>query len=198
MFAVKGIWIGAFLDVGSPFGLARPSLAFMDAVKNFDPDLVIFPSQTRAKYRLARKAKLSRAYNDAVFKWHIQQGTVNDLNPDTKLAFTHGLILAPFDLPTAIFTASPDVLIAQLRLRDTWQFADEVATDLALQRLQDAAQQAREKPWQEENRARYRDLKVAWKYRTGARISLVSRRSPDAAVSPATSARAVSPPEGSS
>lgn len=199
-----GIWIGNYYDCGSPTGLPKPTQAWMKVLADFDPDAVIFPSQKRACYRFGRRAKLSKAYSDAVFKRVLTTDAAKELNPDTLIAYQFGIVLCEFTLPPAVFSASPDKLIAQLKLRDQWDFSDGDAVADFVEHREAADAKAKQAPWKDENKVRFRAMQVARAYRTGARISLVPRRASSAGRSPVTSGSAwdhvqaatVSPPEG--
>lgn len=190
-------WVGNYYDIPSPFGLPVPSETWRRVLAEWDADAVLWPSQTRPVYRFGRRAKLSRAYSDAVFKQALMTG--QGLNPDTRIAYRFGIVLCAFDLPPAIVAASPEVLIAQLRGRDQWQFRTVDKTEAVLAELERTQERARVQPWQDESRVRARAMRTAWRYRTGARISLVGRRAADS--SPVTSGPSaltpapVSPPE---
>jgi hypothetical protein len=184
-------------DIPSPFGLAAPAKWWLDVLAAYDPDLRIFPSQKHAFYRVMRVARLSGGLNLDRFKDVLPVFTA-----DTKIALERKLIPVMTFGPD-VFNRAPQIIVGYLERRDTWKFGQgEQAGAKAVDSLDamEAEQEARDdKAAREERRARRRAFGIAYRYRTGGRVSLVRpRRHPASADSPETpggAAASVSPTE---
>jgi hypothetical protein len=174
-----------YIDIPSPFGLSRPSKAWCRSLAEYDADLRIYPSQVHPLFRLARVAHVNGPYNFEKFR-HV----LKELHPDTKIAIEHKLV-AVFTLPAEIVNVSPERVIAKLRLRDQWRYKDADAVADALDQSEDADRLEVDRQQRLNTRARLRAAAISYRYRTGARVSLVSPRRPTAAAvslpTPATS-----------
>lgn len=183
-----------YLDVTSPFALPKPSDAWLRTLAAFDVDLVIFPSQKQALYRLARRAKRSGGITERVFR---KIGSM--LHPDTKIMFDHHLV-AVTTIPREAIAAPCEIICQQLIPRDTWrhgQGPDDAA--LALERMERDEAARQNATWKDESRQRHKAARIGFLYRTGARVSLISPFRPSAGGTspgtPAASAAPVSPKE---
>ncbi len=184
-------------DIPSPFGLAAPAKWWQDALAAYDPDLRIFPSQTKPLYRVMRVARLSGGMN-----YERMKAVVPMLGGDTKIALERGLVPVMTFGPD-VFNRSPAIIVGHLERRDTWKYGrggegGGKAAD-ALDAME-AAEEEREKiQARNERRERRKAFAIAYRYRTGGRVSLVRPRRHDAgAASPATpaaSAASVTPQE---
>ena len=188
-----------YIDMPSPFGLAAPPAWWCRALAEYDPDLRIFPSQTKPLYRVMRLARLSGGLNFERFK-----GVLSAFTADTKIALERRLIPVMTFGPD-VFNRNPQLIVATLKRRDTWQFGEpgsDITGDRATDSL-DAMEAEQEKrddaAIKTERAARRRAFKIAYRYRTGGRVSLVSpRRHPAGSASPETpggAAAAVTPTE---
>lgn len=172
-----------YLDLPSPFGLAKLSDSFCKVIAAYDPDLVIFPSQKHPFYRLARPVRHGSVRNWALYK------KLPGVTDDIRIMLDRQLIALPFALPAKIASAPPEHVVATIRARDTWAFggpdgAGDRAAD-ALEAKEKAKQKIIDDRYADEMRQRKKAAGIAFLYRTGARVSLVSPR------------RMVAPPESS-
>jgi hypothetical protein len=161
-------------DVPSPFGLAAPAAWWTEVLAAYDPDLRIFPSQTKPLYRVMRVARLTGGLNFDRFK-HV----LTVFNADTKIALERRLVPVMTFGPD-VFNRHPSLILDVLKRRDTWALGtDGVGGDKAADLL-DAQEAEEEKTraaaWRDEGRARRRAMKIAYRYRTGGRVSLVRPR----------------------
>lgn len=106
-------WIGD----RNTFRLEEPPAWFMQALWDFDHQLVILPSRKKAEYLLARRRQLTAGMGDVAL--------MDNKAPDTYMCYTHGVIpIAPLrwkDNSTRMWTqAALDSLLTELRGRDAW------------------------------------------------------------------------------
>lgn len=99
-----------YLAVPNPFHLAPPPMWFLRDMAVLDPDLVLFPSQEEAVYRLARRVRRmppAAAVSFALLRHR----------PDTRIYVTHRLVPV-----TTILSGcwSPQMLL-DLAERDIWR-----------------------------------------------------------------------------
>jgi hypothetical protein len=180
--------IDIYLELVNPFHLPKPSFGWLQAIADYDAELVIFPSQKQYVYRLARRARKSGALTGQYF------GRLPNLHPDTKVMFEHQLVPVT-TIPAGAIHVPPFNIVEQLKARDQWRVgggndaaaADRVAGVLDLQ------DRAREQAVDDHNRAelrtRARAMRTGYQYRTGARVSLVRPPKPrGAAAAPDTTA----------
>ena len=154
----------------SPFNLLRPKAWWVKILRDYDPDLRIFPSQKKPVYRVMRLARQSGGMNLARFR-HV----LKDLHPDTRIALEHHLV-AVMTFGPDVFNRHPMHIVNALRRRDTWRFSDADAAADALDRMEADEQAQTRAAWRDEGRQRRKAMAIAYKYRTGARVSLVSPR----------------------
>lgn len=164
-------------DIPSPFNLPRPRRWWAQVLADFDPDLRIFPSQKQPVYRVMRLARLSGGLNLDRFR-HL----LHALNPDTRIALERHLVPVMTFGPD-VFNRHPSLIVAALRRRDTWALAPggdandrgDAAAD-ALDQMEADAQAAIDRRIKDENRQRQKAMALAYRYRTGSRVSLVTPR----------------------
>lgn len=163
-----------YIDVPSPFGLARPTPAWCRAIGEFDPDLRIFPSQTHPLFRMMRKAH-NTPIADTVKRMEKAQrdGVLKDIHPDTQIAIKHGLV-AVFTIPAEIVQLNPERVVAMLRNRDQWRFKDGDAVADQLEANEAAADKDVRRERFRQYQQRRRAAGISLLYRSGARVSLVS------------------------
>lgn len=183
-----------YIDLVSPFGLPRPSKGWLDAVLKYDDQIVIFPSQQQAVFRICRRRKRSVGLTGDLFK---KLPVPASFVPDTQILVHYELVPLPWALQAQAVRADPALTIATLWKRDSWDvFGGPDGGDRHadhLDRAEVEQEQTDRANWKKEQRVRHRASRVAYQYRTGARISLVSprRRTPapaTATVSPPTAA----------
>lgn len=175
-----------YIDVPSPFGLSRPSLAWCGVLAEYDPELRLYPSQTQPVFRLARRAHHTPVIRDTIERMRkaLASGQLTEVHPDTKIALAHRLV-AVCALRGEVVNADPTRVVEKLRLRDQWAFKDGDAVADALDQRDDAEARAVHQAQRAATRDRRLGMKVAYRYRTGARVSLVSPRRHEAAVASA-------------
>lgn len=165
-------------DIPSPFNLLRPKRWWVKVLADWDPDLRIFPSQKKPVYRVMRLARLSGGLN-----YDRMRPILKTLHPDTQIALERHL-LPVMTFGPDVFNRHPSIIVNTLRRRDTWQFSKpgdtpeqvgERAAD-ALDNWEAQTEEAERKERRQENRARLRAMGIAYRYRTGARVSLVQPR----------------------
>ncbi len=159
-----------YLDLPSPFGLPKLSDEWLKPIEAYDPDLVIFPSQKHPHYRLARKLKHGSIRNWDEYK------KLPGVTQDIRIMLDRQLIALPFALPASIGRADPSHVVRTLFLRDQWRFGDGDKAADALEAKEAAEQKAIDDRYRDQMRQRKRAAGVAFLYRTGARVSLVSPR----------------------
>jgi hypothetical protein len=170
--------MGIYIRLVSPFGLPEPDPAWLQPIADYDADLRIYPSQKDYVYRLARLATNTGGMNGKMF------GALDNLHPDTKICLNHHLVPVT-TIPVAATFAPPDVIVEQLRRRDTFGMTAEQIDALMQAQVDD-----REARIDRENREAVRDrvkaMRIGLLSRTGSRISLVSPRRPGAHISTET------------
>jgi hypothetical protein len=167
-----------FLQDGpNRFSLPTPSRAWCQTIFNYDPELVIFRSQEKPYYCLARRAKRSGGLTGRFF------GKLPFIKPDTKTLVLHGLVPVTVILKEAI-TQPAERIVEVLRRRDQWAAAGG-NTEAHADRLVDSieAQEAAARRQLEASvtqgvRDRARAMRSGYLYRTGARVSLVRPKAP--------------------
>jgi hypothetical protein len=162
-------------DVASPFHLVTPPYGWLEELKAWDAELVIFPSQTQPVYRLMRRAHHSGGLTEQIFKTF-------KVHPDTMIAIRHRLV-AVTTIPKDAVRAGAARIVAQLRARDQWQFRDGDAVEDHMEAQEATAAARRDQTWKDDNRARHRAARVGYLHRTGARVSLIAPRRPATAIS---------------
>jgi hypothetical protein len=161
------IWIEG---LPNPFALREPSAAWLSALERYDADLRVYVSQKHRTYRLARLARHSGPMNGKLF------GAIPGLHPDTRVCLQRGLVPVTTIPPPAI-DAPAELVVAQLRRRDTWHVhggdIEKIADSLEHRdTLREAAVDA---GIREELRSRARAMRTGYLYRTGARVALSKR-----------------------
>lgn len=91
-------------DVPNPFGLAGPPAFFLHDLAIFDADLVLFPSQEEAIYRLGRKV------THAPDIWRLVASVQNGRKPDARTMARHGLVPVTSILPSPLTHWGPTIL----------------------------------------------------------------------------------------
>lgn len=99
------------------FKLEEPPSWFMQALYDFDHQLVLLPSRKKAEYLLARRRSLTAGMGDVAM--------LDNKAPDTYMCYTHGVIpIAPLrwkDNTAKVWSQTAlDSLLAELRSRDAW------------------------------------------------------------------------------
>jgi hypothetical protein len=176
-----------YIRLVSPFGLPDPDPEWLRPIEDFDADLRIFLSQKDPLYRLCRLARHSGGMNGRMF------AALPSLHPDTKICLEHKLVPVT-TIPTAAVYAPGDLIVEQLRRRDTWGKSAE-AWDAHLQAVDDQREADVDAANREAVRDRVRAMRIGLLSRTGSRISLVNPRRPGAGHS--TETPLVASPAGS-
>jgi hypothetical protein len=126
--------------VPNPFGLAAPPAWFLADLTRFDPDLVIFPSQQEAVYRLGRKVKhapdIWRSVK-SLSSTTADDGTPLHARPDSKVMAQHGLVPVTSILPSGLTHWGPEIL-RDLAHRDIQRYGGGDAFVDALEANEDA------------------------------------------------------------
>jgi hypothetical protein len=100
-------------DTPNPYGLAAPPPHFLTDMETFDKELVLFPSQEEAVYRLGRKVK------NAGDIWRLvrslthqtgEDGQSTKARPDSKTMAQHGLVPVTSILPSPLTHWGPTIL----------------------------------------------------------------------------------------
>lgn len=148
--------------IPNPFGLDDPPEWWLQELAKFDDQLVLFPSQKDAVFRLGRKARASRGAKPADYP-----GVQN--HPDTLVMCNHQLVPVTTVMPGAIWTHR---VFEKLAERDTWRHggADKVADILESNEQAQAAAVQREHESHAD--AIGHDAYASMKYRTGQRVSM--------------------------
>lgn len=163
-------------DIPSPFNLLRPKAWWVKVLADYDPDLRIFPSQKKPVYRVMRLARFSGGLN-----YDRLRPVLKELHPDTQIALERHL-LPVMTFGPDVFNRHPMHIVNVLRRRDTWRFAGSTPEERgaaaadALDAWEADQEAIDRKKTQEEARERRRAFAIAFKYRTGARVSLVKPR----------------------
>lgn len=163
-------------DVPSPFNLLRPKRWWVKVLADYDPDLRIFPSQKKPVYRVMRLARYSGGINAARLA-----PVLKELHPDTQIAIDRHLVPVMTFGPD-VFNRHPSIIVDILRRRDTWRFAGSTPEERgaaaadALDAWEADQEAIDRKAQKDEARERRRAFAIAFKYRTGARVSLVKPR----------------------
>jgi hypothetical protein len=143
-------------EVANPFLLKIPPKWFLRDLATFDQDLVLFPGQTEACYRLARKRSKTKGI-ETVTKWVTAVGT--GVPTETAVYVKYGLLPVMALVPTVQW--SP-LIFHELRRRDTWTVPQ---ADRALDAMEERAQDVRDRTVRDELAARagsaYRAMKRA-------------------------------------
>lgn len=179
--------MGIYIRLVSPFGLPDPDPAWLQPIEDYDADLRIYPSQKDYVYRLARLARHTGGMNGQMF------GALENLHPDTKICLQRHLVPVT-TIPVAAIFAPPDIIVEQLRRRDTFGMSAEQVGLL----MTNSDAERRRKVDEDVTaglRDRVRAMRIGLLSRTGARISLVSPRRPGASLS--TETPLVASPAGS-
>jgi hypothetical protein len=99
--------------VPNPFGLAAPPAWFLKDMATFDADLVLFPSQQEAVYRLGRKVRHSpdiwRLVKSLTART-MDDGTTSKPKPDSQTMALYNLIPVTSILPSPLTHWGPSVL----------------------------------------------------------------------------------------
>lgn len=186
-----------YIDLPSPFGLAKPSAAWLSAVLAYDDQLVIFPSQQQAVYRLCRRRKHSVGLTAELFK---TLPVPAHFVPDTQILVHYELVPLPWALQAGAVKADPALTIQTLARRDTWKVfrgpdgGNRYADHLDRTEVEDEARARAD--WKKEQGVRHRAARVGYLYRTGARISLVSPRRMSPPATATVSPPAAAPSDG--
>jgi len=158
--------------VANPHGLLPLDERWLQPVRDFDPQLRIFPSQKRGVYRLARVNELMAPMAAAKFP----RETVH---PDTAVCLTEGLVPLNWSLVGNISIHPASLIVDVLRRRDTWahrrdkhDVGSETVNDL-VESLDAQEQRDNDRAFKERTRAIGREARLAVLYRTGQRVSLV-------------------------
>lgn len=146
-------WLSA---VANPFNLKIPPKWFLTDLHAFDDQLVLFPGQTQACYRLARK-RSKTAGIQTVTKMISAAGTGTPT--ETAVYVKYGLLPVMAIQPTVQW--SP-LIFRELRARDTWTIPQ---ADAVLDAQDERAEDVRDRTARDELSARagaaYRALKRA-------------------------------------
>jgi len=156
-----------WLTVPNPFGLQEPPKWWLRAMRTFDDQLVIFPSQKDPVFRLARRSRLSAGIEPSDVP-----GVAN--HPDTVLMRNHGLVPVTTVVPGAIWD---DRVFTHLAERDTWRMGGPNGSGAirTLEALDEKAESLTNRKQVDELDQRSHDAYDAFKYRTGQRVSMAHK-----------------------
>jgi hypothetical protein len=123
-----------YLAVPNPFALAEPPAWFLQQLAVFDPDLVIFPSQEEAVFRVARRVRRMPPTAQVSF-------TLLRHRPDTRIYAQHRLV----PVTTILSGRWSPAIFADLAERDLWRVggADRACDLLEAREAADEARQRR-------------------------------------------------------
>lgn len=100
-------------DTPNPFGLSAPPPHFLSDMETFDKELVLFPSQEEAVYRLGRKVKnagdIWRLVRSLTHRTK-EDGQSTKARPDSKTMAQHGLVPVTSILPSPLTHWGPTIL----------------------------------------------------------------------------------------
>lgn len=143
-------------QVPNPFLLKTPPKWFLRDLLAFDDQLVLFPGQTEACYRLARKRSRTAGLQ-TVTKWITAAGM--GVPTETQVYVQYGLLPVMAIVPTVQW--SP-LIFHELRRRDTWAIDHpETALDAREERAQDLRDRTARDEFTARAGAAYRALKRA-------------------------------------
>lgn len=153
------------LRCSNPFQMVRPPKWWLEEMKRFDSDLVIFPSQTRMVFVLARRAKHSAGET-----LHTVSGITQ--NPDTILMNRNKLVRVCEILPGVLW----DMRVFQrLANHDIRRQGGPKAVADKLDRMDEKKRETIQRDQDSEVEARARDAYKLYGYKNGSRISLANR-----------------------
>jgi hypothetical protein len=161
----------------NPFGLAGPPAWFLVDLAIFDPDLVLFPSQQEAVYRLGRKVTHAgdvwRLVGSLEGK-NLPDGTPTTPRPDAQIMARHHLMPVTSILPSPLTHWGPTIL-QDLAAMDIRRFGGGDAYTDALEAREQTEEDRSRVAMQGDLDALSRDAysDIVWK--TGRRIGMTPR-----------------------
>lgn len=150
------------LRVPNPFQMTRPPAWWLNEMELFDPQLVIFPSQARMVFVLARRATKSAGES-----LHDVKGLTQ--NPDTLLMHKHRLVRVCEILPGVIWDQR---VFQKLANHDIRRLGGPKAVADRLDAQDTKRRETLQKDQDNEVTARASDAYRAYKYKIGERLSL--------------------------
>jgi hypothetical protein len=153
--------------LANPFHLAEPPKAWLRKMALFDPQLVIFPSQKRPLFVVARRCKHSRG---------IQPAEIHGVekHPDTVICANKGLVPVTVMIPGAIWD---DRVFKELAARDIERHGGADGMSRKLEAQDDAHEKAVHTQNNDQLDAINHDAYRAMKYRSGQRVSMAHKGS---------------------
>jgi hypothetical protein len=152
------------LRCANPFQMTRPPKWWLNEMHLFDPELVIFPSQQRMVFVLARRAKHSAGES-----LHDVKGLTQ--NPDTILMNRNKLVRVCEILPGVIWDQR---VFKRLANHDIRRLGGPRAVADRLEAMDEKKRKTIQRDQDSEVEARARDAYKLYGYKTGSRISLAN------------------------
>lgn len=150
----------------NPFGMAYPPKWWLREMWLFDDKLVIFPSQKRMTFILARRA--TRSKGEPI---HDVKGVTQ--NPDTILMHRHRLVRVCEILPGVIWDGR---VFKRLAEHDIQRLGGHKQVSLKLEKMDEDREARIQRDQENEIDARTRDAYRAYKFKIGERISMAQNK----------------------
>jgi len=163
-----------YIETLNPYGLAKPPVHFLHDLFVFDPELVMFPSQEEAVYRLGRKVKHSPDI------WRLVKSLTHGVTadgrstpgrPDSRTMAQHSLVPVTSILPSPLTHWGPTIL-QDLAKMDTHRAggADAFTDTLEAREASEEERSATVQRQQLDALAREAYSDIVWK--SGRRVSM--------------------------
>lgn len=161
-FRTKEPDLGNFISDQNPFELRKPPFWWLQAIFDYDPDLVVVCSRMEAVYRLARKVRHAPGMDPRLLV---------DRSKDTAMLCHYNLVPALTMTPACDGSWNLGIL-EDLKSRDIWAHGgpDEFARKLEAQ--EKAAEKDVDDKIIDECYVRRRDMARSFKARTGQRTKM--------------------------
>lgn len=153
-----------YLRVANPFHLTAPPAWWLQEMRLFDPQLVIFPSQKRMTFILARRATRSRGESPHDVKGLSQ-------NPDTLIMASNRLVRVCEILPGVIWDQR---VFQKLAAHDIERLGGAAETANKIEARERTQQAAVQRAQEDEIHNRSVDAYRAYKSSIGERLSLAA------------------------
>ena len=143
------------------FTLPEPPDYILKALYDFDNQLVILPARVQRRYLLARRRLYSANYGKLV---------MTSPAPNTQMMYDYGLVeVAPLKWPGQWSEAWIQILLKELRARDTWAAGGPEKFVQIIEDAEATAEIKRRRTMREDFRHRAGDAWRSLKARTGQR-----------------------------
>ncbi len=156
-----------FIITENPYGLAVPPQWFLDALRAYDPLLVVFPSRCAPVYRTARRTTKGRAALNRALQHY----------PDSVVYVTHNLWpWKSLEPQVAQLGNSWQKLLTELPEYDQHRFENAGAVADRLDEFDVQGEQATHREIQGELDARNHDAYILAASRMGSRVGLAGKK----------------------